>query len=518
MWCRPDPDEANATAARCAPSRVPSRILTRGAGGHRPQAARQEPGALERECPVHRVGPRRPQGVDAVREGVETARDGEVGRHPVGEGGVVDDRHGQDRPVGSRGLGAALREAPDVGRLRPGIRRRHREDGDAVGEGHGLGQADRRPAAEREQQVGPGGAGGLPGPLGLLDRHVPAHLGPPEGDGDAVEEVGPVTLLTARRHHHDAPRTEATDLLLEVLGHEPAPEPDPLRQRHVRERRAPSCSCRGAAPCSRARGVGPSVADRSARVEDRRRRPRPRWRSREVGGNGGARPRPTATLEGGGTSWRARRVSEEVPSARTPIDDDCPRRRRPRPGCSPPALADPVGHGRPVDGRPRHPGRRRTGGQPGRRCRPVRHVGGREPRGLSRRDPPRRRLPRLGHLPLGVAERDPRGRPRGRRGPAHPGGRHPLGRRRRARPARPGVDRRRRVDGIALGHRSGAGTHPRARRAPRRGRLALPDRARRSCVTPSRRAARRRRGSPPAGSGPTPSSRVPPRPRTALPS
>ena len=281
----------------------------------------------------------------------------------------------------------------------------------------------------------------------------------------------PVETTMTRR----APRR--LDLLLEVLRREPAPEPDALRQRHVREpggHRAPAVVGRPVA----GPGDGPSVADRRAAGEDRERPRAPassrRARLSETVARDPRRPRHSMVVgprrrsrraHRGGVEVRARRsTTTALAAAVLALGGTVPGARRPRRTSGPSATVAPAATvASPAVGRVAGADRYATSVAASRAAFPTgtHPVGG---------------LPRLGHLPVGVAERDARRRPPGRRGPAHAGGRHPLGRRRRAGPARPGGDRRRRLDGGALGHGAGPGTRPRAGRAPRRRRVPLPDR------------------------------------------
>ena len=143
---------------------------------HRGQSAGQRPGALQHERGVHRVGPRRPQRVDTVREGVQPARHGESHGQVEGQLRVVDDGARQDAYVDAGRLAPVVGQAPDRGRLAPGVGGRHREDGHAGRERDRLRGAGGRTAADAQQQVRAGLGGPPAGRLGDPQRHVHPHV------------------------------------------------------------------------------------------------------------------------------------------------------------------------------------------------------------------------------------------------------------------------------------------------------------------------------------------------------
>ena len=110
---------------------------------------------------------------------------------------------GSTRTIGTRPLPRALGQAPHVGGLRPRVGRGHGDDRQPGRQGHRLGHAGRRAAADADEQVGAGVGRGRPGPLRDLDRHVHHHLVVPPGDGQAGRDrAGGRRRGPARDHHH----------------------------------------------------------------------------------------------------------------------------------------------------------------------------------------------------------------------------------------------------------------------------------------------------------------------------
>lgn len=212
-----------------------ARVEVGGVAGEHRESRRDGADALDRERAVDRVGPRRPHRVDAVRQGVEATGDAHLDRQRHGERGVVHDRAWEHRAIGAGALASVPGEAPHVGGLGAGVRRRHGDDRQAGGEGDGLGQPGRRAAADGDEGVHVVHASDATRVLGDRGRHVHRDPVVPHRDGKPVGDPVRHRLLGLGGDHHEPGDAEPVDLLGELCGRLPRGEADTLRQRLVHE-------------------------------------------------------------------------------------------------------------------------------------------------------------------------------------------------------------------------------------------------------------------------------------------
>ena len=133
-----------------AVQRLVAAVDVLGIGDDLGQAVAQRPDAFGGQRRVNRVGLRPPEGIDAVGHAVEPGGHGHLYRQREHERGVVDHGLRQHAGVHAGGLAPGLGQAPDVGGLGAGVGGGHRDDGDAGGQRHCLGQSGGGAAADAD--------------------------------------------------------------------------------------------------------------------------------------------------------------------------------------------------------------------------------------------------------------------------------------------------------------------------------------------------------------------------------
>lgn len=203
-----------------------------------PQCA--EPPTECRQCGrrrrgVDRVGPGRPERVDAVGDAVERRGDEQFRRGVGDERGVVDDGFRQHCGIDPGHLLPRVRQSPHVGGLGSRERRRDRDERHPVGQRDRLADSGRRSAADADDEVGT--ARGRQGPRGFsgVERNVLDHLGECRGGGEVGEDAGRPDLRGFGAHEQHPVRSDPRDLRGEQLSPVAGAEVDALGGTRVAE-------------------------------------------------------------------------------------------------------------------------------------------------------------------------------------------------------------------------------------------------------------------------------------------